>query len=51
MAKFKDSYSIDIDLEKIYCIEMDDLEMGGGWDTQYVFYIQFDLYACKNGVD
>ena len=51
MAKFKDSYSIDIDLEKIYCIEMDDLEIGGGWDTQYVFYIQFDLYACKNGID
>ena len=30
---------------------MDDIEMGGNWDTDYVFYVQFDLYACKNGID
>ena len=24
---------------------------GGNWDTDYVFYLQFDLYACKNGID
>ena len=51
MAKNKDFYSIDIDLEKIYCIEMDNIEMGGNWDTDYVFYVQFDLYICKNGID
>ena len=51
MANNTDSYTLDIDLEKVYCIDMDDLEMGGNWDTDYVFYLQFDLYACKNGID
>ena len=51
MANYTDSFTLDIALDKIYCIDMDDLEMGGNWDTDYVFYLQFDLYACKNGID
>ena len=50
MAKNKDSYILDIDLDKVYCIEMDDIEMGGSWDTNYIFYVKFDLYTCKNGI-
>ena len=51
MANYTDSYTLDIALDKVYCIDMDDLEMGGNWDTDYVFYVEFDLYACKNGID
>ena len=51
MAQYKDFYTIDIDLEKVYCIEMDNIELGGGWDIDFVFYVQFDLYVCKNGID
>ena len=30
---------------------MDDIEMGGNLDANYIFYVQFDLYTCKNGID
>ena len=46
MAQYKDFYTIDIDLEKVYCIEMDNIELGGGWDIDFVFYVQFDLPCC-----
>ena len=51
MKNYSDSYLIDIDLDQIYCIDMDDLNMGGSWDTDYINYVEFDLYACKNGVN
>jgi len=51
MKNYSDSYLIDIDLDQIYCIDMDDLNMGGSWDTNYINYVEFDLYACKNGVN
>ena len=51
MAKYKDLYILDIDLDKVYCIDMDDLLMGGNGDLDYIYYMQFDLYACKNGID
>ena len=51
MKNNSDSYLIDIDLDQIYCIDMDDLNMGGSWDTDYINYVEFDLYACKNGID
>ena len=37
MANNTDSYTLDIDLGKVYCIDMDDIEMGGSWDTDYIF--------------
>jgi len=51
MAKYKDLYSIDMDLEKLYCIEMDNVELGGAWESDYIFYVEFDLYICKNGIN
>ena len=51
MANNTDSFIINIELDKIYCIDMDDLDMGGSWDTDFINYIEFDLYACKDGID
>jgi len=51
MKNFSDSYIIDIDLDQIYCIDMEDLNIGGSWDTDYINYVQFDLFACKNGIN
>jgi hypothetical protein len=51
MAMYKDLYILDIDLDKVYCIDMDDLLMGGNGDLDFIYYMQFDLYACKNGID
>ena len=51
MANYSDSYLIDIDLDQLYCIDMDDLDMGGNWDTDFINYVEFDLYSCKDGID
>ena len=37
---FTDSYLLDIELSKLYCIEMDDLDMGDSWDTDQINYVQ-----------
>ena len=51
MKNNSDSYLIDIDLDQIYCIDMEDLDMGGSWDNDFINYVEFDLYACKDGID
>ena len=30
---------------------MDDLDMGGSWITEFINYVQFDLYYCKDGIN
>ena len=44
-------YMIDIELDQLYCIDMEELNMGGSWDSDFLFLVTFDLYACKNGID
>ena len=51
MAKEKNNYGITVSLDKIYCIDMEELDMGGSWMTSYINYIQFDLYYCQNGIN
>ena len=51
MVNNTNSYILDIELDKLYCIDMDDINMGGNWDNEYINYVQLDLYICKNGID
>ena len=51
MANYTDSFVLDIGLDQLYCIEMDNLNMGGGWDADFINYIQFDLSLCDGGID
>ena len=51
MAKYADSFIIDIDLDQLYCIDMDELDMGGSWDSLFINYVEFDLYICEDGID
>jgi len=44
-------YMINMKLEELYCIDMEDLYIGGNWDTDFLYFVQFDLYMCKNGID
>ena len=44
-------FFIDSALDELYCIEMDDIDVGGDWTGEYISYIEFDLYLCKEGVD
>ena len=51
LAKESNIYQIKVPLNELYCINMDDLEMGGSWITEYINYISFDLYYCENGIN
>ena len=44
-------FSIDVPLDELYCIDMEDLEIGGNWDYDFINYVEFDFYRCKNGID
>ena len=44
-------FTIDSSLDELYCIEMDDVDVGGSWSSDYISYIEFDLYLCKKGID
>ena len=51
MVNYSNLYTIDIDINNLYCIDMEELYMGGSWDTDFLNLITFDLYACKGGID
>ena len=51
MPNYNNIYQITIPLNEIYCIEMEDLDMGGSWITEFINYIQFDLYYCQDGIN
>ena len=42
-------HSMTVPLNQIYCIDTENLDMGGSWITEFINYIQFDLYYCQNG--
>jgi hypothetical protein len=43
-------YQITVPLSELYCIEMENLDMGGSWITEFINYIEFDLYYCEDGI-
>ena len=51
MINYTDSFIIDLRLDQLYCIDMEELDMGGSWDGDFINYVEFDLYSCKNGID
>ena len=50
MEAKRGSHQFSIPLNKLFCIDMDDLYMGGSWLSDYINYIEFDLYYCEDGV-
>ena len=44
-------YMINISLDNLYCIDMEDLEMGGSWQASFINYLEFDLYICEDGIN
>jgi len=43
-------YQISVPLNELYCIDMEELDMGGSWMSEFINYIEFDLYYCENGI-
>ena len=51
MAKLdKEKFIISIPLNELYCINMDDLYIGGGWNDESLSLVQFDLYLFKDRI-
>ena len=42
---------ITVPLNELYCIDMEDLDMGGSWITEFIYYINFELYYCEDGIN
>jgi len=51
MINNSELYMIDINLDQLYCIDMEDLDIGGSWDSDFLNLITLDLYSCKDGID
>ena len=51
MVNYTDFYVIDVELDQLYCIDMEDLDIGGSLDSDFFYLITLDIYACKNGID
>jgi hypothetical protein len=51
MVNKSELYFLNVSLGSLYCIEMEDLFMGGNWQANFINYVEFDLYICKNGID
>ena len=45
------NYHIDVPLDQIYCMDINDIELGGGWISDFMNYIQLDIYLCKDGIN
>ena len=44
-------YLLNINLDNLYCIDMEDLFIGGDLINDFLNYIRLDLYLCENGSD
>ena len=51
MVNRPDFYKINIPLEQLYCIDMDDLEIGGAWVSLFINYVTMDFYLCEDGIN
>ena len=49
MVNRPDIYIINIPLSELYCIDMDNLEIGGALDSYFIGYVKGEFYYCQNG--
>ena len=50
MKNLGEEFLLDIQLDKLYCIDMENLEMGGSFNAEFMNYIRLDIYLCENGI-
>ena len=51
MKNLGKEFIIDIPLDTLYCIDMENLKVGGSWNADFLNFIRFDLYMCKDGIE
>ena len=50
MANKTDEYKIDVPLDELFCIEDDDIPWGGSWYGDILYYVEVNLFLCKEGI-
>ena len=50
MINKSEIYKINVPLNQLFCIEMDNLEIGGSWISTFLNYIKIDFYLCENSI-
>ena len=50
MANKPNNYRINAHLNELYCIEQDDILFGGSWNSDFVYYIEINLYLCDENI-
>ena len=51
MINIPEFYKIKIPLDQLFCIDMEDLEMGGSFMSLFINYVTIDFYLCEDGID
>ena len=50
MANKPDSFKINVPLNELFCIDDDDLPFGGSWNGNYLYYLEYNLHLCQDGI-
>ena len=45
------NYYIDVPLNELYCMEIENVELGGGWTSDFIDYIELSIFLCKEGIN
>ena len=51
MATKNDHFKLNIKLNEIFCIDENEIPFGGSWDSDYIYFLEINLYLCKDGID
>ena len=51
MATKNDYYKFNVKLNELFCIDEDEIPFGGSWNSDYIYYLEINLYLCKDGID
>ena len=50
MADKPNNYKIDVPLNELFCIDEDDIPLGGNWNENFINYIEVSLFLCDDGI-
>ena len=51
MINNTEHFKIDVPLNKLFCIEKDDLPFGGSWNRDSINYLEINLFLCQEGIE
>ena len=51
MAKKPENYKIKVPLSELFCIDNDDLSFGGSWNGNYLYFLEYNLHLCQDGIN